>query len=140
MTDISSPPTATDDSSNMAMAADIVAAYVSHNTIGMTEIPALIATVHAALSGLDNAPQPEEAPKEPAVSPRSSVKPDSIACLECGKRFKSIKRHLSSNHELTPDQYRAKWNLKHDYPMVAPEYAAARSKLAKSMGLGRKPA
>ncbi len=140
MTDISSPPTATDDRSNMAMAADIVAAYVRHNTIGVTEIPALIATVHAALSGLDNAPQPEDAPKEPAVSPRSSVKPDSIACLECGKRFKSIKRHLSSNHELTPDQYRAKWNLKHDYPMVAPEYAAARSKLAKSMGLGRKPA
>ena len=139
MNDKAPPQDAEDAIEKVAMAADIVSAYVGHNTLGVTEIPALIATVHAALSGLDDAPQPEEAPQEPAVSPRSSVKPDSISCLECGKRFKSIKRHLSSNHDLTPDEYRAKWKLKHDYPMVAPEYAAARSKLAKTMGLGRKP-
>ena len=121
----------------VAMAADIVSAYVGHNTLSVTEIPALIATVHAALSGLDGTAEPETPPQEPAVPLRSAVKPDSIACLECGKRFKSMKRHLNS-HGPTPDEYKAKWNLKHDYPIVAPEYAEARSKLALKLGLGRK--
>ena len=122
----------------VGMAADIVSAYVGHNTVSVTEIPALIAEVHAALTGLSSGAAPEAPPQEPAVSPRSSVKPDSIACIECGKRFKSLKRHLMSHHDLTPDEYKAKWNLKHDYPIVAPDYAKARSNLAKKIGLGQK--
>lgn len=126
--------------SRIEKAADIVSAYVGHNTIGQTEIPALIATVHAALSGLGNAASAEVPVQEPAVPRRNSVKPEGITCLECGKRFKSIKRHLRSSHGLTPDEYREKWSLRHDYPMVAPAYSEARSKLAMQLGLGRRGA
>jgi predicted transcriptional regulator len=131
-------PSAAEAEAKVELAADIVSAYVSHNTIGMTEIPALIATVHAALTGLEGGAEPETGPQVPAVSPRTAVKPDSIACLECGKRFKSMKRHLNNSHDLTPNEYRAKWGLRHDYPIVAPAYAEARSALAKQLGLGQK--
>ena len=116
---------------------DIVAAYVGHNTISTGELPNLIESVHSALSGLGTVAS-HAMPQEPAVLIRSSVKPNCILCLECGKRFQSIKRHIRTSHDLTPDEYRAKWNLKPGYPMVAPEYSEARSKLAKRIGLGQK--
>src|SRR3954453_12463642 len=121
------------------LAADLVSAFVSNNPVPAAELPALIGTVHAALTKTANgsSQQPTEEPKKaPAVSVKKSVQPDYIVCLEDGKRFKSLKRHLRTVYDLTPDQYRAKWGLPHDYPMVAPNYAAARSELAKSMGLG----
>jgi predicted transcriptional regulator len=118
------------------LTADIVSAYVSHNNVAPSQLPELIGSVNSALRG--QLPQPEPEPQEPAVSIRRSVKPDEITCLECGKRFKSIKRHLQNAHGLSPNEYRAKWNLARDYPMVAPNYAEARSALAKSIGLGRK--
>jgi predicted transcriptional regulator len=131
----------TESSNSLAeLTAEIVAAYVGSNTVSREDIPKLITDVHAALV---NAPKlgSESAPEtqEPAVSIRRSVTPDAIVCLEDGKKFKSLRRHLQSDHGLTPEQYRAKWNLKRDYPMVAPNYAKARSELAKSLGLGRKP-
>src|SRR5215207_3416735 len=119
------------------LAADIVSAFVSNNSVPVAELPALIGNVHAALTGVANGAV--EKPKEelrPAVPIKKSVQPDYIVCLDDGKRFKSLKRHLRTTYNLTPDQYRAKWGLAHDYPMVAPNYAAARSALAKSMGLG----
>ena len=121
------------------LTADIVSAYVSNNNVRPEDLPALISEVHSALAkapggGAEAAPQPQE----PAVSVRSSVKPDYIICLEDGKKFKSLKRHLSNEHNMGPDEYRAKWGLKKDYPMVAPAYSEARSNLAKTMGLGRK--
>src|SRR3954470_5444372 len=121
------------------LAADLVSAFVSNNPVPAAELPALIGTVHAALTKTANgsSQQPTEEPKKaPAVSVKKSVQPDHIVCLEDGKRFKSLKRHLRTVYDLTPDQYRAKWGLAHDYPMVAPNYAAARSELAKQMGLG----
>lgn len=121
----------------LAHMADIVAAYLETNTIDAQQLPALIGRVHASLAGLGAA---EEAPREPAVSPGKSVKPDHIICLEDGKRFKSLKRHLRSAHGLSADEYRSKWNLPRTYPMVAPNYAAERSELAKSTGLGRQRA
>lgn len=118
----------------------IVAAYVSHNNVPAGELTALIANTHAALLRLGSEPEPPAAaPLVPAVPIRKSVTPDAIICLEDGKPFKSLKRHLSK-FGLTPDQYRAKWGLPSDYPMVAPNYAEARSALAKSIGLGRKTA
>lgn len=121
------------------LTAEIVAAFVSHNTVRQDELSLLIGEVHAALrQGATAVPAKEEAPQEPAVSIRSSVKQDHIVCLEDGKTFKSLKRHLRTDHNLSPEEYRAKWGLKPDYPMVAPSYAQARSELAKSMGLGRK--
>jgi predicted transcriptional regulator len=119
------------------LAADIVSAFVSNNSVPVTELPALIGNVHAALSQVANgsAEQPQEELR-PAVPIKKSVQPDYIVCLDDGKRFKSLKRHLRTTYNLTPDQYRAKWGLAHDYPMVAPNYAAARSELAKQMGLG----
>ena len=125
------------DDATMDLVAGIVAAYVGHNTIASNGLPALIASVHAALVGV-GAVEPEAVPQEPAVPIRGSVKPDNIACLECGKRFKSLKRHLRTRHALTPDEYRAKWSLRPDYPMIAPTYAEARSRFAKAIGLGRK--
>jgi len=120
------------------LAADIVSAYVSNNTVPATDLPALIAEVHRALSvthaGL-NEPEPE--PLKPAVNPKRSVFPDYIVCLEDGKKFKSLKRHLRTHYDLSPEEYREKWGLATDYPMVAPNYAAARSALAKKMGLGQ---
>jgi predicted transcriptional regulator len=121
------------------LTADIVSAYVSNNKIGSTEIGKLIEDVHSALQRAPNAQAtPEPEPREPAVSIRKSVTPDYIVCLEDGKKFKSLKRHLQGEHGLTPEEYRSKWGLARDYPMVAPNYARARSDLAKSMGLGRK--
>ncbi|PBB24504.1 MucR family transcriptional regulator [Mesorhizobium sp. WSM4307] len=123
------------------LTADVVSAYVSNNPVPVGELPALIGQVHAALKGTAGANVSAEVPEvlKPAVSIRKSVTPDHIICLEDGKRFKSLKRHLSSHYGLTPDEYRTKWALPADYPMVAPNYAAARSALAKTMGLGRKP-
>src|SRR3954470_21905582 len=119
------------------LAAEIVSAFVSNNSVPVTELPALISNVHAALT---NAAQgTTEPPKEelrPAVPVRKSVQPDYIVCLDDGKRFKSLKRHLRTVYNLTPEQYRAKWGLPADYPMVAPNYTAVRSELAKQMGLG----
>lgn len=121
------------------LTADVVAAYVSNNPVPAADLPALIADIHAALGRVGVAV--EQAPVEkqkPAVNPKRSVHDDYIVCLEDGKKFKSLKRHLMTHYGLTPEDYRAKWDLPADYPMVAPNYAAARSALAKEMGLGRK--
>lgn len=121
------------------LTAEIVSAYVSNNTVRREELAELISDVHAALvKAPTGTAEPEPAPQEPAVSVRKSVSADFIVCLDCGKKFKSLKRHLRTDHSLTPQEYRAKWALKADYPMVAPSYAEARSALAKTMGLGRK--
>ncbi|MGV8955369.1 MAG: MucR family transcriptional regulator [Cypionkella sp.] len=122
---------------------EIIAAYVSHNAINIADLPGLIAKVHAALAtlGAEGAAAPASAPDlKPAVSIRKSVTPEYLICLEDGKQFKSLKRHLMTHFQLTPEQYRAKWGLPDNYPMVAPAYSATRSTLAKSAGLGRKPA
>jgi predicted transcriptional regulator len=122
------------------LTADVVAAYVSNNPVPVGELPNLIADVHAALGRVGTHVELPVADKQkPAVNPKRSVHDDYIVCLEDGKKFKSLKRHLMTHYNLTPDQYRDKWGLDASYPMVAPNYAAARSKLAKKMGLGRKP-
>jgi predicted transcriptional regulator len=129
------PPTA-----NLSeLTAEIVAAYVANNAVPASNLPELIATVHGAIAGLSTheAAAAAAAPV-PAVNPKRSVHADYIVCLDDGKRFKSLKRHLMTHYGMTPDEYRTKWGLPHDYPMVAPSYAAARSALAKKMGLGRK--
>ncbi len=124
--------------SHIELAADIVSAYVSNNTVPASDLPALIHEVHSALMRVTagGAPVSLEAPK-PAVPPKKSIFPDYIVCLEDGKRFKSLKRHLRTKYNLSPEQYRDKWALPADYPMVAPNYAKARSALAKQMGLGQ---
>lgn len=123
---------------HIQLAADIVAAFVSNNSLPVAELPALIASVHSALGGLGNTETTEPAePLTPAVPIKKSIMPDYLVCLEDGKKFKSLKRHLRSRYGLTPEEYRARWNLSPDYPMVAPNYAAARSELAKTMGLGQ---
>ena len=120
------------------LTAEIVAAHVSNNSVAVSDLPVLIANVHGALTGLGG-PAPVEAIKqEPAVSVRSSIKPDFIVCLEDGKKLKMLKRHLMTHYQMTPEQYRAKWNLPADYPMVAPNYAEQRRTLAKKIGLGTK--
>jgi predicted transcriptional regulator len=122
----------------IALTAEIVSAYVSNNTVPASDIPGLINQVHAALSRV--AGKPADAPSEPlkpAVSLKKSITPEHIVCLEDGKKFKSLKRHLRTQYNMTPEQYREKWGLSADYPMVAPNYAAARSQLAKQMGLGQ---
>ena len=122
----------------LTLTADIVAAHVSNNSVAVNDLPTLIQNVHAALSGISgSAPAPEARP-EPKVPVRSSVKPDFIVCLEDGKRLKMLKRHLMTHYNMTPDQYRQKWGLSADYPMVAPNYAEQRRTLAKSIGLGTK--
>lgn len=120
------------------LSADIVSAYVAKNNVTPSDLTNLITNVHAALSQLGVEPETPAAPLVPVVAIRKSVTPDAIICLEDGKKFKSLKRHLSSKYDLTPEQYRTKWGLPIDYPMVAPNYAEARSALAKSIGLGRK--
>ena len=120
------------------LTAQIVSAFVSRNSIPTSDLPGLIADVSDALKKRMGQQEVEPEPQEPAVPIRRSVKPDSITCLECGKGFKSLKRHIRVEHLLEPDEYRAKWGLKSDYPMVAPNYAEARSQLARDMGLGRK--
>jgi predicted transcriptional regulator len=120
------------------LTAEIVSAYVSNNPVPAADMPGLINQVHAALlrvSGGHAEAQPE--PLKPAVSVKKSITPDYIVCLEDGKKFKSLKRHLRTQYNMTPEQYRDKWTLPPDYPMVAPNYAAARSQLAKQMGLGQ---
>jgi predicted transcriptional regulator len=120
------------------LAADIVSAYVSNNTVPTSDLPGLIAEVHRALSNTQQGlHEPEPEPLKPAVNPKKSVFPDYIICLEDGKKFKSLKRHLRTHYDLSPEEYREKWSLPPDYPMVAPNYAAARSALAKKMGLGQ---
>jgi predicted transcriptional regulator len=121
------------------LTADIVSAYVSHNSTPASEIPALISQIHAALLRVSNG-RAEVAPLEPAkpaVPVKKSITPDHLVCLEDGKHFKSLKRHLRTQYNMTPEQYRDKWGLPADYPMVAPNYAVARSQLAKKMGLGQ---
>ena len=128
----------TSSSSMTELAADIVSAYVSNNSVPVGELSALIRSVHSALSNVGSAPEQAQAEAlTPAVSIKKSITPDFIVCLEDGKKFKSLKRHLRTKYDLTPDQYRARWSLPHDYPMVAPNYAAARSELARNMGLGQ---
>jgi predicted transcriptional regulator len=130
------------------LASDIVAAYVGNHEIGPERLPELIRTVHRALTGLDmgtkvreivvvEEPAKPTGPLKPAVPIKKSVTPDFIICLEDGKRFKSLKRHLRTHYDMTPDEYREKWGLPEDYPMVAPNYALARAKLAREIGLGQ---
>jgi predicted transcriptional regulator len=129
--------TATDQNA-VGLTADVVAAFVSNNSISATDLPALIASVHAAVAALSApAPAPEAEKPVPAVPIKKSVTSDYIISLEDGRRYKSLKRHLGGRG-LTPAEYRSKWGLPHDYPMVAPNYANARSELAKAAGLGRK--
>ena len=123
------------------LSTEIVSAYVSHNSVSVTDLPKLIADVHGALRALQtNEVQAPVEELKPAVPVRKSVAPDYIICLEDGKKFKSLKRHLRTHYNLSPEEYREKWGLPADYPMVAPNYSATRSKLAKDNGLGRKAA
>ena len=122
----------------LTLTADIVAAHVSNNSVAVNDLPNLIQNVHAALTGISSNGSAPEAKPEPKVSVRASVKPDYIVCLEDGKKQKMLKRHLMTNHGMTPDEYRQKWGLAADYPMVAPNYAEQRRTLAKSIGLGTK--
>ena len=128
-----------EDNSIITLSVDIVTAHVSNNTVAADDLPALIKSVYDALANVGTPAPAVEEKKEPAVSIRASVKPDSITCLECGAKMKMLKRHLSTDHNLTPAEYKAKWDLKSDYPLVAPDYAAKRAELAKKIGLGRKP-
>lgn len=122
------------------LSAEIVSAYVSHNALSAPDLPKLIASVHAALASLDGAAEPEPVTElKPAVPIKKSITPDYLICLEDGKKFKSLKRHLRTEYDMSPEEYRAKWGLPPDYPMVAPTYSEARSRLAKTIGLGRKP-
>lgn len=123
----------------ITLTSDIVAAHVSNNNVSGEELPSLITSVYGALAGLGSAPAPVESRPEPPVSIRASVKPDYIVCLEDGKKLKMLKRHLMTHYNMTPEQYRQRWNLPADYPMVAPNYAEKRRELAKQIGLGRKP-
>ena len=120
----------------LALVAEIVAAYVSKNTVPAAELPALIKKVHATLGGFSG-DTAAALPRAPAVPVKKSIAPDYIICLEDGKKFKSLKRHLRTHYNLSPEEYREKWALPADYPMVAPNYAQARSNLAKQMGLGQ---
>jgi predicted transcriptional regulator len=122
----------------LTLTADIIAAHVANNRVAVGDLAQLINNVHATLAGLG--PETPAAPIEqvPAVSVRSSIKPDFIVCLEDGKKFKTLKRHLATDHQMTPSEYRAKWKLSADYPMVAPNYSEARRGLAHKIGLGRK--
>jgi predicted transcriptional regulator len=129
----------TDTSILVELTAEVVSAYVSNNPVSTVDLPNLIGDVHSALTRVQGggaAPQAEE--QKPAVNPKKSVTRDFIICLEDGKKFKSLKRHLRTHYDLSPEEYREKWSLPADYPMVAPSYAEARSRLARDMGLGRK--
>ena len=119
--------------------ADIVSAHVSNNSVSASDLPGLIQSVYASLAVLGQAPEPVEEELTPAVSVRSSVKPDAVTCLDCGARMKMLKRHLKTSYNLSPEQYRERWGLPADYPMVALDYARHRSSLAKKIGLGTTP-
>ncbi|CAO4178044.1 MucR family transcriptional regulator [Methylorubrum populi] len=122
----------------VALTVDIISAFVSNNSIASSELPILIASVHRSLTQLTERPsEPDTPPLTPAVPIRRSIQQDFLICLEDGKKFKSLKRHLRTRYNLSPDEYRARWNLPDDYPMVAPSYAATRSELARTMGLGQ---
>ncbi len=123
----------------ITLASDIVAAHVSNNSLSADEVPSLITNVYNALAGLGQEVDPAEERPDPAVSVRASVKRDHIVCLDCGKKMKMLKRHLMTEHGMTPDEYRSRWELGNDYPLVAPAYAETRRDLAKKIGLGRKP-
>ena len=133
-------PAEMDDRTDLVgMTSEIVSAYVAANPVAAQDLPALIRTVHAALREVSGGKVVSEEPaQEPAISVKKSITPEYIICLEDGKKFKSLKRHLRTRYAMTPEEYRAKWGLPHDYPMVAPNYAAARSDLAKRMGLGQR--
>lgn len=124
--------------SRLELTASIVSAYVTKNSVPMANLAGLVSSVHQSLQKLSVAAEPEPLPVTPAVPVKKSVTPDYIISLEDGRKFKSLKRHLATHYGMTPEQYRAKWSLPADYPMVAPNYAATRSELAKTMGLGRK--
>jgi predicted transcriptional regulator len=127
-----------DNQTLMELTADVVSAHVGHNRVEPGELPRLIQVVYDALAGAgQSAPEPAE-PLKPAVSVRSSVKPDAVTCLECGQSMKMLKRHLKTDHDLSPSDYRARWALPTSYPMVAPSYSEKRSQLAQTIGLGRK--
>ena len=129
---------ASDQTNFIGLTAEIVSAYVSNNTVPSVDLPALIGQVHSALSRVSTGQGDNSfEPPKPAISVKKSITPDHIVCLEDGKKFKSLKRHLRTQYGMTPEQYREKWQLPPDYPMVAPNYAAARSHLAKQMGLGQ---
>jgi predicted transcriptional regulator len=129
-------PESDKDTSSLESVSKIVSAYVSNNSLPSDELPDLIATIHAALQNPDQA---ASSTPEPAVPIKRSIRPDYVICLEDGKKLKMLKRHLRAAFNMTPDEYRRKWGLSSDYPMVAPNYAARRSELAKNTGLGRKP-
>jgi predicted transcriptional regulator len=124
------------ESELLTLTADIVAAHVSNNSVAVNDLPNLIQNVHSSLMGISGQSSTPEPRPEPKVSVRASVKPDYIVCLEDGKKLKMLKRHLMTHYNMTPDQYRQKWGLSTDYPMVAPNYAEQRRVLAKSIGLG----
>lgn len=124
----------------LTLTAEIVSSHVANNTVAVSDVPNLIEHVFTTLSRLGTEPKAPETKQEPAVSIRSSVKPDYIVCLEDGKKLKMLKRHLMTHYNMTPDEYRAKWSLPADYPMVAPNYAQQRRTLAKKIGLGTKRA
>lgn len=122
----------------LQMAADVVSAYISNNALPTGSLPGLIRTVHESLAGLRGGDGAADAPLNPAVPIRKSIKPDYIVCLEDGRKLKMLKRHLRTVYNLSPDEYRAKWGLDRDYPMVAPNYSKRRSEFAKQIGLGRR--
>jgi predicted transcriptional regulator len=129
-----------DDDGRLALTAEIVAAYVRNHSVAIGELPQLIAQVHGALANVTaGTGAPAEPAAKPAVAVKKSITSDYLICLEDGKKFKSLRRHLRSQYNMSPEQYREKWGLPPDYPMVAPNYAAARSKLARQMGLGQQP-
>jgi predicted transcriptional regulator len=136
--DTNMPDTEAAEDMLLTLTADIVAAHVSNNSVAVNDLPTLIQNVHQALSGISGSTAAPEARPEPKVSVRASIKPDYIVCLEDGKKQKMLKRHLMTNHGLTPAEYRERWGLPADYPMVAPNYAEQRRTLAKSIGLGTK--
>jgi predicted transcriptional regulator len=141
MNDMTVPAVATADADLVDLSAEIVCAYVSHNALSVGDLPKLIADVHSALNALSTGSAPAPAVElKPAVPIKKSVASDYIVCLEDGKKFKSLKRHLRTHYNLSPEEYREKWGLPADYPMVAPSYSETRSRLAKDNGLGRKPA
>ncbi len=129
-------PTSENDTSSLELVSKIVSAYVSNNSLPSDELPDLIKTMHEALQNPDQA---AASTPEPAVPIKRSIRPDYVICLEDGKKLKMLKRHLRTAFNMSPDEYRQKWGLASDYPMVAPKYAARRSELAKKIGLGRKP-
>lgn len=127
-----------EDNNLLELTADVVSAHVGNNNVSVSDLPRLIQEVHAALSGLGEQAAEPEAKREPVVSAKASVKPDHLVCMVCGKKQKTMKRHLQNAHGMAPADYREEFDLRSDYPMVAPEYAQRRSDMAKSIGLGRR--